>query len=87
LALDGHWLSLVHQQGTPASEQVSVGDVAVLQLPIEQAQLLATDVAVTQFSLSAGPAVLPLHDPLHWLSAFAHLPLEQFESVTQRHAV
>ena len=35
--------------------------------------------------LSATP--LPVHDPVHWLFALTHLPLAQFESATQRHAV
>jgi hypothetical protein len=28
-----------------------------------------------------------VHDPVHWLFALTHLPLAQFESATQRHAV
>ena len=57
----------------------------MLQLPIEHDQVLATEAAVTQSSGSAVP--LPLQVPLHWLSRLTHLPLEQFESSTQRQAV
>jgi hypothetical protein len=46
---------------------------------------LATDVAVWQSSLSAVP--LPVQVLVHWLSLLTHLPLEQSESATQRHAV
>ena len=82
---EGHCESLVHQQGTPAAAHVPVGDVTVLQLPTEQDHALAIDVAVRQFSSSAG--AVPVQEPEHTLSAFTHLPLEQFESATQRHAV
>jgi hypothetical protein len=57
----------------------------LLQLPVEHDQLLATEVAVTQSSGSAVP--LPVQLPAHWLSLLTHLPLEQFESSTQRQAV
>jgi hypothetical protein len=57
----------------------------LLQLPVEHDQVLATVAAVTQSSGSAAP--FPLQVPVHWLSLLTHLPLEQFESSTQRHAV
>jgi hypothetical protein len=85
LAPAGHCASLVHQQGTSAAWHVPVGEVTVLQLPTGHDQLAAVEVAVRQSSLSAGSA--PEHDPEHWLSELTHLPLEQFESATQRHAV
>lgn len=81
----GHCESLVHQHGTPAAVHEAVGDVTLSQLPSEQAHAFATDVAVSQSSLSFG--ALPVHVPVHWPSALTHLPLEQFESATQRHAV
>ena len=81
----GHCESLVHQHGTPAAVHWPVGDETLSQLPMEHDHALATDVAVWQSSLSAEP--LPLHVPVHWLSLFTHLPLEQSESATQRHAV
>jgi hypothetical protein len=80
----GHCESLVHQHGTPAAAQVPVGAVAVLQLPTGHDQELATDTADRQSWLSAGLA--PVHVPVHWVSALTHLPLEQFESATQRQA-
>jgi len=81
----GHCESLVHQHGTPAAVHLPLGEDTLSQLPIEQDQALATDVAVTQLSLSAGP--LPEHVPVHLLAALTHFPLEQLESATQRHAV
>ena len=60
-------------------------DETLLQLPLEHDQALATLVAVWQSSLSADP--LPVQVPVHWLSLLTHLPLEQFVSATQRHAV
>jgi hypothetical protein len=81
----GHWESLVHQHGTPPAEHWPVGDETLLQLPVEHDQVLATVAAVTQSSGSAAP--LPVQDPVHWLSLLTHLPLEQFESSTQRQAV
>jgi hypothetical protein len=81
----GHCVSLVHQQGTPAAVHGPVGDVTLLQLPIEHDHALATEAAVWQSSLSAVP--LPVHVPVHWLSLLMHLLLEQSESATQRHAV
>ena len=39
-----HWVSFVHQHGTPPAAQVPVGDVTSLQLPIEQAQPVVADV-------------------------------------------
>jgi hypothetical protein len=80
-----HCASLVHQHGIPAAVQVPVGDVTLLQLPVEQTHPVVPDVSSWQFALSATP--LPVHDPVHWLFALTHLPLEQFESATQRHAV
>jgi hypothetical protein len=84
-APDPHCASLVHQHGTPAAVHALAGDVAVLQAPIGQAQALATDVAVRQSLLSAG--VSPVHEPEHCELPLTHLPLEQFESATQRHAL
>jgi hypothetical protein len=81
----GHCESLVHQHGTPAAVHWPVGDETVLQLPREHDHVLATDVAVLQSSVSAVP--LPVQVPVHWLSLLTHLPLEQFESSTQRHAI
>ena len=81
----GHCESLVHQHGTPAAVHLPLGEDTLSQLPIEQDQALATDVAVTQPSLSAVP--LPEHVPVHLPSALTHFPLEQLESATQRHAV
>jgi hypothetical protein len=81
----GHWASLVHQQGTPAEVHVPLGDDTLSQLPSEQDHEFATDVAVRQSSLSAEP--LPVHVPVHWPLTLTHLPLEQSESATQRHAV
>ena len=83
----GHCESLVHQQGTPAAVHEPVGDETLSQLPIEHDHALATEAVVWQSSLSAVP--LPVHMPatVHWLSLFTHLPLEQSESATQRHAV
>ena len=81
----GHCESLVHQQGTSAAVHVPEEDETLLQLPLEHDQALATLVAVWQSSLSADP--LPVQVPVHWLSLLTHLPLEQFESSTQRHAV
>jgi hypothetical protein len=76
---------LVHQHGTPAAVHVPVDEVTVLQLPIGHAHAPAIDVAVRQFWASAG--VSPVHVPVHWFAALTHLPLEQFESDVQRHAV
>jgi hypothetical protein len=81
----GHCESLVHQQGTPAAVHMPLGDDTSLQLPMEHDHALATDVAVSQSSLSFG--ALPVHVPVHWALALTHLPLEQSESATQRHAV
>jgi hypothetical protein len=82
----GHCASLVHQQGTPAAVHWPLGEVTLSQLPIEQDNVLATDVAVWQSSLSLEP--LPVHGPVvHCVSALTHLPLVQLESATQRHAV
>jgi hypothetical protein len=83
----GHCESLVHQQGIPAAVHRPVGDDTLSQLPIEHDHALATETAVSQSSLSAVP--LPVHMPatVHWLSLLTHLPLEQSESATQRHAV
>lgn len=81
----GHCESFVHQHGTAASAHRALGDVTSSQLPIEQDQAFATDVAVLQSSRSAG--ALPVQVPVHWLLALTHLPLEQSESATQRHAV
>jgi hypothetical protein len=82
----GHWLSFVHQQGTPAAAQVPVGDVTVLQLPMGQDHEDAVAMPVRQSLLSTGDAPLQAPPP-HWLSLLAHLPLEQFESATQRQAL
>jgi hypothetical protein len=71
----GHSVSAVHQQGTPAALQLPVGDETSLQLPAEQDQVSATDVAVSQSSLSAVP--VPVHVPVHCVSLFTHLPLAQ----------
>jgi hypothetical protein len=81
----GHCESLVHQHGTPAAVQAPDADDTLLQLPIEHDHALAALAAVWQSSLSAVP--VPVHVPVHWLSLLTHLPLEQFESATQRHAV
>jgi hypothetical protein len=81
----GHCESLVHQQGIPAAVHRPLGDETLSQLPTEHDHALATDVAVWQSSLSAVP--LPVQMPVHWLSLLMHLPLEQSESATQRHAV
>jgi hypothetical protein len=82
----GHCVSLVHQHGMPAAVQVPEDDETLLQFPTEHDHALATLVAVWQSSLSADP--VPEHMPLrHWLSLLTHLPLEQFESATQRHAL
>jgi hypothetical protein len=82
---DGHCESLVHKHGTPAAVHVPDGDETLLQLPIEHDQAFATEAAVWQSSLSAPP--VPVHVPVHWLSLLTHLPLEQSESATHRHAV
>lgn len=79
----GHCESLVHQQAMPAAVHCPLGDLTSSQFPIEHDHALATDVAVTQSSLSFG--ALPVHVPVH-CPALTHLPLEQFESATQRHA-
>jgi hypothetical protein len=81
----GHWESLVHQHGTPSAVHWPVGDETLLQLPVEHDQVLATVTAVRQSSGSAVP--FPVQVPVHWLSLLTHLPLEQFESSTQRQAV
>ena len=81
----GHCESPVHQHGMPIAVHIPVGDETLLQLPIEHDHALATDVAVRQSSLSAVP--VPVHVPVHWPSLSTHLPLEQSESATQRHAV
>jgi len=83
-ASPGHCASLVHQHGTPAAVHWPPGDVTLSQLPIEQDQVLATEVAVSQSWLSCGP--VPVQVPVHWLLALMHLPLEQSESLTQTHA-
>ena len=80
----GHCESFVHQHGTAASAHRALGDVTSSQLPIEQDQVLATEVAVSQSWLSCGP--VPVQVPVHWLLALTHLPLEQSESLTQTHA-
>jgi hypothetical protein len=80
----GHWVSAVHQQGTPDALHVPPGDVTVLQLPTGHAHAVAVEAAVWQSWLSALP--LPVHVPVHWVFLFTHLPLEQSPSVTQRHA-
>jgi hypothetical protein len=59
----GHCESLVHQQGTPAAVHDPLGDVTLLQLPMEHDHALATDVAVSQSSLSLG--ALPVQVPVH----------------------
>jgi hypothetical protein len=69
----------------PAAVHTPDSDDTLLQFPIEHDQALAALAAVSQSSLSAVP--LPVHVPVHWLSLLMHLPLEQFESATQRHAV
>jgi hypothetical protein len=81
----GHCESLVHQHGTPPAVHWPVGDETLLQLPVEHDQVLATVAAVTQSCESAAP--FPVQVPVHWLSLLTHLPLEQFESSTQRQAV
>jgi hypothetical protein len=82
----GHCESLVHQHGTPAAVQAPDAEDTLSQLPIEHDQAFAALAAVWQSSLSAVP--VPEHMPAgHWLSLLTHLPLEQFESATQRHAV
>jgi hypothetical protein len=75
----------VHQHGTPAVAHCPVGDATSSQLPIEQDHASATEAAVWQPSLSEAP--VPVHVPVHWLAKLTHLPLEQFESATQRHAL
>jgi hypothetical protein len=83
----GHWVSEVHQQGTPAASHVPLGDETFWQLPLEHDHVWATEVAVSQSSLSAAP--LPVHavELVHWLFLSTHLPLAQSESATHRHAV
>jgi hypothetical protein len=81
----GHCESLVHQHGTPAAVHLALGDATLSQLPIEQDHVFATDVAVSQSSLSFGP--LPVHEPVHVSPTLTHLPLEQSESSTHKHAV
>ncbi len=85
LAPLGHCESLVHQHGTPAAVHVPDEDETLLQLPLEHDQAFPTLAAVSQSSLSAG--AVPVQVPVHWLSLLTHLPLEQFVSATQRHAV
>jgi hypothetical protein len=80
-----HCESLVHQHGTPAAVHIPLGDDTLLQLPIEHDHWFAIERVVSQSSLSAEPT--PVHVLTHWLSLLRHLPLEQFESATQRHAV
>jgi hypothetical protein len=84
VAPEGHCVSLVHQHCTPAAPQVPSGAVTVLQLPTGHDHEVAVATAVRQSSLSAGAA--PVQVPEHWVSALTHLPLEQFESATQRQA-
>jgi hypothetical protein len=81
----GHCASFVHQHGTPDAVQVPVGEATSLQLPVEQVNPVVAEVKSWQFALSATPP--PVHDPVHWPFALTHLPLEQFESEAQRHAV
>ena len=83
--LFGQCASAVHQHGTPPAVHVPVGEVTSLQLPEEHVQPVVAEVRSWQFALSATP--LPVHVPLHWVFALTHLPLGQFESATQRHAV
>jgi hypothetical protein len=80
-----HSESLVHQQVTPAALHVPVGDATLSQLPVAHPQPLTAEVIAWQSDPSAVP--LPVQVPVHWLFEFTHLPLEQSESATQRHAV
>ncbi len=65
-----------------------LGEVTLSQLPTEHDHALAVDVTSAQSAVSYVPAVMaPVHAPVHWLAALAHLPLEQFESATHTHAV
>ena len=80
-----HWESFVHQHGVPEAVHVPAGEVTSLQLPLEQAHAVGAEVTGWQSTLSAAP--LPVQAPVHWPFALTHLPLEQSESATQRHAV
>jgi hypothetical protein len=80
-----HCESLVHQHGVPDAVHVPLGEDTVSQLPAEHDHASAVELAVSQFALSCDP--LPVHVPVHWVLALTHLPLEQSESATQRHAV
>jgi len=82
-----HCELLVHQQGTPDAVHVPLGEETVSQLPAEHDHALGVDVAVSQSSLSAVPVPVQPLEGLHWLFELTHLPLEQSESATQRHAV
>ena len=80
-----HWVSAVHQQATPAASQAPAAGVTVSQLPTEHAHTVAAETSVWQSAPSVAP--LPEHVPVHCPLLLAHLPLEQSESATQRHAV
>jgi hypothetical protein len=82
-----HCESLVHQQGVPDAVHVPVGDDTVSQLPAEHDHASAVELAVSQSLLSCEAVLAPVQVPVHWLLALTHLPLEQSESATQRHAV
>jgi len=80
----GHCASAVQRQEVPAAAHVPGGDVTVLQLPLAQ-YAPAMDVTGSQSAVS--PVPVPVHVPVHWPLELVHLPLEQSESATQRHAV
>jgi hypothetical protein len=80
-----HWVSAVHQQGMPEATHVSVGEVAVLQLPIAHEKPAGAAASPAQLATSADP--LPVHVPEHCDAALTHNPLEQSVSATQTHAL
>jgi hypothetical protein len=80
-----HWPSAVHQHATPPAKHVPVGELTVLQLPLAHVTPPVDVGAAWQPETSALP--LPEQVPVHWELAFTHLPLEQSESATHRHAV
>jgi hypothetical protein len=80
----GHSASLVHQHGTPAALHAPSGDATSLHFPAAQVHRLGAARMSAQSDESYAPgAVDPVHVPVHWLSAFEHLPVEQSESATQ----
>ena len=69
----------------PAPPHAPPGAVTVSHAPTAHDHAVAPEARTWHAVPSAAP--LPLQLPVHWPLAFRHLPLEQSESATQRHAV